>query len=144
VWDRRDWAAYCWGRNIAGQLGDGTTTNRLTPTLVSGGLRFVRIAAGANSTCALDFVGEGLLLGWEISRAAHARSSCRPLPVCGRRLSFRVRPEHWVGRPIVGAITAWANWVMEQTPVPSLRQVVGDIVFAEVQVSGPNTPHTCA
>jgi alpha-tubulin suppressor-like RCC1 family protein len=28
--------AYCWGSNFTGQLGDGTTTQRLKPTPVAG------------------------------------------------------------------------------------------------------------
>jgi alpha-tubulin suppressor-like RCC1 family protein len=51
--------AYCWGRNtpnsiqesVGGQLGDGTTTNRSSPTLVSGGLVFQSISAGEVSSC---------------------------------------------------------------------------------------------
>ena len=45
--------AYCWGRNVDGQLGDGTTTDRLTPVAVAGGLRFLQISAGADHTCGI-------------------------------------------------------------------------------------------
>ena len=33
-------AASCWGRNDTGQLGDGTTTARLVPSSVIGGIVF--------------------------------------------------------------------------------------------------------
>ena len=49
----------CWGNNANGQLGDGTTTNRLTPVNVSGltsGVSSVSIGANDN-TCALTTSG---------------------------------------------------------------------------------------
>lgn len=47
-------AARCWGWNYYGQLGDGSTTNRLTSVQVSGLTSGVtRISAGSNYTCAI-------------------------------------------------------------------------------------------
>jgi alpha-tubulin suppressor-like RCC1 family protein len=47
----RDDRAYCWGNNREGQLGDGTTTQRLTPVLVAGGHQFRQVSAGFGHTC---------------------------------------------------------------------------------------------
>jgi alpha-tubulin suppressor-like RCC1 family protein len=43
--------AYCWGTNFSGELGDGTTTTRLAPVPVAGGLQFRQVSAGTNHTC---------------------------------------------------------------------------------------------
>jgi alpha-tubulin suppressor-like RCC1 family protein len=51
-----EFKAYCWGSNfwatdLAGQLGDGTTTRRLRPRAVLGGLEFREVSAGLAHTC---------------------------------------------------------------------------------------------
>jgi alpha-tubulin suppressor-like RCC1 family protein len=43
--------AYCWGNNARGQLGDGSTTDRLTPAAVATTRRFRQLSAGDHYTC---------------------------------------------------------------------------------------------
>ena len=44
-------AAYCWGANAYGQLGDSSRTDRMAPVPVAGGHSFVALSAGASFTC---------------------------------------------------------------------------------------------
>lgn len=59
----KDGAVFCWGDNEAGQLGDGTDTNRLAPVPVAGLNHGVQaIAAGVEHVCAL--LGTGGIKCW--------------------------------------------------------------------------------
>ena len=50
-------AAYCWGSDAHGQLGDGSATSSSVPVPVAGGLVFVTITAGESHSCGLTAAG---------------------------------------------------------------------------------------
>src|SRR2546427_760290 len=50
-------AAYCWGDNSNGQLGDGTTTDRSSPVLVAGGVSFAAVSTGDAHNCGVTAAG---------------------------------------------------------------------------------------
>src|SRR5678815_2633035 len=45
---------YCWGRNLAGELGIGMGLTATTPQAVGAATNWVDVAAGAGHTCALN------------------------------------------------------------------------------------------
>jgi hypothetical protein len=64
-----DCAAYCWGADLAGELGDSNHTTALAPTRVVGDLTFVALTAGRSSggtgdhTCGLTADGSAYCWG---------------------------------------------------------------------------------
>jgi alpha-tubulin suppressor-like RCC1 family protein len=59
--------AYCWGDNVLGQLGDGTTNNSESPVPVAGGLLFRQVTTGDAHTCGLAL--NGLTYCWGANNA---------------------------------------------------------------------------
>jgi len=62
-----DGSVSCWGNNDVGQLGDGTTVNRTTPTQTSSlgtGRTAVAISSGSGHTCAILDDGSVSCWGW--------------------------------------------------------------------------------
>ena len=56
-------AAYCWGNNVFGQLGNGSGSNESAPRLVTGGQTFTAVSAGWGHTCAVTSTGKAWCWG---------------------------------------------------------------------------------
>jgi alpha-tubulin suppressor-like RCC1 family protein len=80
-----DGAAYCWGGNQFGQLGDSSQTSRTSPTKVAGDLRFTQISAGTVHTCGMTTAGA--VACWGSNAAGELGDST---------LTSRNRPRHIV------------------------------------------------
>jgi alpha-tubulin suppressor-like RCC1 family protein len=154
-------AAYCWGYNFAGELGNGTTTNSLVPTAVLGGLSFVDVNAGASGTglvsppaptCGVVTSGQAYCWGannnGSLGNGLTTGRETRPVAVVGGLTFTTVSAgeSHTCAVTAAGAAYCWgSNWSGElgngtTTGSPTPVAVVGGLSFAAVS-SGAN--HTC-
>jgi len=56
-------AAYCWGRDYDGELGDGSFIPRSVPVAVAGGLSFTAVSSGVQHTCGITTDGAAYCWG---------------------------------------------------------------------------------
>ena len=107
-------AAYCWGSNTYGRLGNGAETNSLTPVPVSGGLIFTTIVAGGTHTCALTNADDAYCWGnnavGQLGNGSTSLSSV-PVAVAGglKFLTLAATGDHTCGLIASGAAYCWGK-----------------------------------
>ncbi len=88
-----DGEAFCWGRNVEGQLGDNSNTPSNVPVPVGGGHQFTSITAGFFHSCGVTTVGEVRCWGANASGQLGDNSNTPrnlPVPVAGSRSWIQV------------------------------------------------------
>jgi len=140
-------AAYCWGDNDDGELGDGTRTQRTTPTPVAGGLAFRSFAVGTVHTCGVALNGTAYCWGFTTAGAfGDGSTGLRTTPaVAAPGLTFDnivAGQDFTCGLTPLGAAYCWGRGTDGQlgngaaansaTPVP----VSGGIEFAYLVAGG--------
>ena len=142
-------AAYCWGGNGSGQLGNGSQISQPAPVAVSGNHRFTSLAAGAFHVCGITFEGEALCWGSN-SRGelgiGHIDENCEgfgtskipcstvPVPVVGG-LTFESLAAYWAscGLDTDGQAYCWGSGE-RQSEVPNPEPVADGLAFSSLSV----------
>jgi alpha-tubulin suppressor-like RCC1 family protein len=119
-------AAYCWGANESGQLGDASTTDRASPVVVAGGHTFAAISPGRDHTCAVTLDGAAYCWGdntfGQLGDGTTSPSAV-PKPVSGSASFSAVTTglEH-----SCGLTTSGRAWCWGQNNAPQVQGQLGD------------------
>lgn len=105
-------AAYCWGSNYEGQLGNGTRFGELSPAPVLGRGSFATVSAGLRHTCGVTAEGTGYCWGENEGGQlgdGSLRNRTRPVPVAGNVSFVAVSAGggHTCGVTATGAAYCW-------------------------------------
>lgn len=153
-------AAFCWGRNDHGQLGNGTTLETAAPVPVADALSFVSLSAGKDHTCGVSGGGGGFCWGRnEFGQLGDGTSTDQPRPVAVAGglawASISAGGTHTCGVTREGQAYCWGANVQgelgdgtrEERIVPA--PVAGELTFVSISVGrAPVTTsevgeHTC-
>jgi alpha-tubulin suppressor-like RCC1 family protein len=127
-------AAFCWGRNLDGELGDGTTTDRTIPTAVQGGLTFIGLSAGGAHTCGLTATRKVYCWG-DAPEIGEGTTTDRSTPtLIAGSLEFKFLTATWwsaCGITLANETYCW-GYVSSATATPTPTLVSAPAAFAGV------------
>lgn len=130
---------FCWGDNSAGQIGDGSITDRPVAVAVADGMAVRQIVAGALHTCALTTAGETWCWGtnrW--SQLGSGSPASRPTPAIVPGLPPFVDlvsgADHLCGRTAGGSVYCWG--FMNNATVSTIPVQVSDSTHFQSIASG--------
>jgi len=142
-----DGTVECWGLNSYGQLGDGTTINRLAPVPVSGLGTAVSIAAASFHTCAI--LANGSVRCWGLNdsgQLGNGTTISSPVPVAVTGLSNVVElaagPVTSCAVRVDGSVWCWGAALGSGSPSTSAVPVQMAVAGAISVNVGAN--HACA
>ena len=144
-------AAYCWGDNVQGQLGDGSTISSGTPVPVAGGLMFGAVSAGDGFTCGLTASGAAYCWGYNgVGELGNGTTTNSPIPVAVTGMltftTLSTGDSHACGLTSSGAVYCWGANRSAQlgdgttTNRTSPMLVAGGLTFTTVSAG---LVHTC-
>ena len=148
-------AVQCWGRNLDGQLGDGSTTNKSTPQPVAGLASGVAaVVTGYGHTCALTTAGAVQCWGFNTSGQLGDGSSTNkstPQPVTGLTsgvAAIAAGYDHTCALTRAGAVQCWGASPFGQlgdgsTTSKSTPQPVPGLASGVAAIAAGGS-HTCA
>ena len=107
-------AAYCWGGNDFGELGDGSIATRSSPTPVEGDTTWLQLSAASAQTCGVTQTGR--LLCWGFNRQGQlghgdTANSAHPVAVVGDQVWTQVATGDGstCGVDSVGQLWCWGD-----------------------------------
>lgn len=148
--------AYCWGDNGSGELGDGSTTGRATPTPVTmPGVAFSGLAAGQFHSCGVTAAGVAYCWGdntfgqlGDGTLTDRLIPTAVDMPPAAGLVSLAAGGDHTCGLTAAGEAYCWGNnsdgqlgdGTLTERPTPAAVAMPGGVTFASLAAG---YFHTC-
>jgi alpha-tubulin suppressor-like RCC1 family protein/endonuclease/exonuclease/phosphatase family metal-dependent hydrolase len=147
-------AAYCWGHNSFGEVGDGTIARRSVPVRVTGSQTWLQISTAWAQTCGLTETGN--LLCWGFNRQGQLgdgtlTNRAKPTPVTGGQTWTQVTTGDGstCATAYDGRLWCWGDGRYGQlgtaaTSTPDPTPTLVTALSTPVQLTSAGWLHTCA